>query len=300
MIGVGQGGVEMLDNFKNGASVKIIYTYEEYEEYKKVIREKELKGLLYRDNPTSNSVVLISNTILNNSNRFNRTPNMLSLRVSGIKDIASTRFKKEVSAVLNEQYKNVIELQKVKRELEKLTQLQNKLNKDIEKNSVELFNVMSQSNLKDMTSWNERLKRDFSSRNQERKYESYTSLSYYFRKLVNKGQFAEITLGFCLEREERLLSKELEDRIIRGDSVSKNDVQNYTPKIDKLNQVFKGKAVMSQPKKSNAIQDKGWVSFYLDTDLTFKVDLREYDNWYQQITSYINKYFPPEVNSAYI
>ncbi len=282
----------MLDNFKDGASVKILYVYEDYENNQRVIRERELKGLLYRDNPSSNSIVLISNTTFNRSNQYNYIPNVFYLRKSSIKDIASTRFKKEVSTVLNQQYKNIVEAEKIKKEIEKLSQLQYKLKKDIENNSVELFNALSQSNFKDMTSWNERLKRDFTTERGERIYSTNVTLYYYFHKLVSKGQFAEITLQFNISREERLLSKELEDRLRRNESVSKSDIEYYTPSIDKLSQAFKGKAIISQPKYGNSIEDKGWVSFYFDTNLTFKVDLKEYDKWFNQITSYINKYFP--------
>lgn len=284
----------MLDNFRNGASVKVVYTYQGYEGGMLKTYEQELKGLLYKENP--NKIMLVSINSFNSGVLYNWLPNVFYLRVSDIKDISSTRFKKEVSAVLNKQYKDIVEAKKLEQEIEKLKQQGVNLKKDIEKNSVELFNILSNSNLKDTNSWKERLKRDFSGEKFYRIYDKNSHIYVSFGDIVNKRGYSEVTLKCFITRDERLLSKEIEDRIIRGESVSDYDKKSYTPSMDRLLQVFKGKANISKPSSDYTIQDKGWVSFTLNFDMTFKVNLEEYDKWLKQITTYINKYFPKDSN----
>lgn len=295
----------MLKDYKNGSSVKIQYV--DRVEYSQNNREilKEYKGLLYKGLNKGNAFLLVSTTMSSDSylsRRYNFIPNVYLLSVHEVREVSGTRFKKEVSEALNKQYNMLKEEMDLREKIDELEKRRNNLLKyGIAESSKMVLNVLSESNPNDLSLWEIKIKNMFKNiDNKSFNYDKNTVLNIYFNNLDKKGKNINMVLSMVLERNERLLSKEYEDRIRRDECVDNKEKILYTPSESSLIKTLGKNATIGDIKSDMQEQDKGWVSFYKRFEVKFPVNLEEVDKWYKKFVNHIESNYPSEQSNLKI
>lgn len=277
-----------------GSTVKISYRGDEYKGI--VLKHKGLgpRYLLLADRLLAQSV----NCSVGNST------NILSLSSEEI-PMQQARLPKEVGDMLRTQYNalvDVYELQYQTQLLEKKRQLQMKALTTTNELVTRMVGskIIDTKKPVDTIALSSKIQRDLAHLFREektRRLGNYTSGEASIAlKAVSKGKNNSVLVRYILQLsvEERIMSKEYEDRIRGDEEVNQRQVKQYTPTIEAhdVERIFGSAAKIIETKNDYQEQDKGWVSFYRKALVEAPLDLTHYEKSIELLAANLDKTYP--------
>lgn len=260
----------MIEIPKINSTIKVVYDY--------YGNKQEVTGIVF-EHHTANygkkEEVQITIASPNPPKTFNKEFCLVTVNMKDIKEIKPARLPKEVTDVLKEVMKSVAKRRKLQKKIKELQDTSNELYKTAEEKTDEVYKVYSTKS-KDIEVWKKRIQTDLRNlNNNEDDEDDRRKVSIYFENLKSK----KLTINVSFSREERLLNKEYEDRIILGQKVTPDMVKRYTPdRENSIKRVFDFcSAKINKITKHSNIEEKGWVTFTQSFEIEFAFDVATYE-----------------------